>query len=359
MAIQTNNAWPAFPGDEQVEIASLDTVDFGRLLIRDPAEIKKLLDVCMTHGFFYLDLQTCKEGLQIIDDEQSVYRFMEEYFAKSLEIKMLDDRKSFLHGFKPIGVFTGTKESHKDAYETLKVKFTIETWNLPEIHSNMRQVAREEMDAKSELLPDSVKAKIELFDRFMGLSNLVNSTLLMCLSDALGLTGSARLEESHRRDQKSNTCLVMLHYPPTDADSANIGHNKHTDIGSITLLFSEQWGLQVFDPETQAWKFIQPRPHGHATINVGDSLRFLSEKKLYSCLHRVIPPTSDVQTEDRYSIAYFLRPENAAVLEDADGKSVAASKWHDDKYVMFGAPHEEQDKATILTGGMETILGRA
>ncbi|THU90839.1 Clavaminate synthase-like protein [Dendrothele bispora CBS 962.96] len=340
MATQRNNTWPAFPGGEQVKIASLDTVDLGRLLTKNPIEIKKLLDVCMTHGFFYLDLQTCKEGLQLIDDEQGVYRFMEEYFAKPLETKMLDDRKSFLHGFKPVGVFTGTKESHKDAYETLKV-------------------AREEMDAKSELMPDSVKAKMELFDRFMNLSNLVNYTLLMCLSDALGLTGNARLEESHRRDQKSNTCLVMLHYPPTETDGTNIGHNKHTDIGSITLLFSEQWGLQVFDPETQDWKFIQPRPRGHATINVGDSLRFLSGKKLYSCLHRVIPPTADVQTEDRYSIAYFLRPENAAVLEDADGKVVAASKWHDDKYVMFGAPHQEQDKGTVLTGGMETILGRA
>ena len=114
---------------------------------------------------------------------------------------------------------------------------------------------------------------------------------------------------------------MLLHYPKHE-DQTNIGHNKHTDIGSLTLLFSEQWGLQVFTPGERRWAWVQPRPHGHATINVGDSLRFLSGKTLYSCLHRVIPVDGQSQKEDRYSIAYFLRPENSAVYEDADGKRV-------------------------------------
>jgi isopenicillin N synthase-like dioxygenase len=172
------------------------------------------------------------------------------------------------------------------------------------------------------------------------------------------MTGSERFEESHKQGQNSNTCLVMLHYPKSLTDS-NIGHNKHTDIGSITLLFTEQWGLQVFSPESQTWRFIQPRPYGHATINVGDSLRFLSGKRLNSCVHRVIPPTGNYQLEDRYSIAYFLRPDNDAIYEDAEGTKVSAAKWHDDKYIMFGTERDKQEKSSILTGGMEGILGKA
>lgn len=53
---------------------------------------------CVTHGFFYLDLQTSKQGRQILADEQGLLRFMREYFDQPHEVKMLDDRQSFAHG---------------------------------------------------------------------------------------------------------------------------------------------------------------------------------------------------------------------------------------------------------------------
>ncbi|KAI0761698.1 2OG-Fe-II oxygenase family oxidoreductase [Trametes elegans] len=337
-ATPTNASWPAFPGDKEVPVAPLATVDLGRLIARDAVEVGKLLNVCHTHGFFYLDLQTSEQGRQILADEQGLLRFMERYFDQPLETKMLDDRKVHTHGFKPVGTFSGTKNGTKDRYETLKV-------------------ARTEMVEKSPKLPEDVKKQEALFDSFISLSHFITHTLLECLSDALGLVGPARLEQFHRDGEETNTTLVMLHYPPTGDTNDSIGHNKHTDIGSITLLFSEQWGLQVWSPETDSWAFIQPRPHGHATINVGDSLRFLSGKQFYSCLHRVIPPAGERQVEDRYSIAYFLRPENNAVYEDPSGKKVTARVWHDDKYVMFGEPHVKQEASPMLTGGMEPILG--
>ncbi|EIW65088.1 2OG-Fe-II oxygenase family oxidoreductase [Trametes versicolor FP-101664 SS1] len=336
-AVASNAAWPAFPGGKEVTVAPLATVDLGRLLAKDAAEVAKLLDVCKTHGFFYLDLQTCEPGRQILEAEQGVLRFMERFFGQPLDVKMLEDRKSHTHGFKPVGTFSGTKNGSRDCYETLKV-------------------SRAEMVEKSPKLPEDVKKQEQLFDTFISLSQLITQTLLERLSDALGLAGPARLEQFHRDGEDTNTTLVMLHYPPSDSDDT-IGHNKHTDIGSITLLFSEQWGLQVWSPETDSWAFIQPRPHGHATINVGDSLRFLSQKQLYSCLHRVIPPVGGRQSEDRYSIAYFLRPENNAVYEDPNGKKVTAREWHDNKYVMFGEPHVKQEASPMLTGGMEPILG--
>jgi isopenicillin N synthase-like dioxygenase len=93
--------------------------------------------------------------------------------------------------------------------------------------------------AHSNLLPSAAKERSELFGSFIGLSHFVNKTLITSLSDILHLEGGARFEEHHRNDRVSNTTLVLLHYPPQNLDDA-MGHNKHTDIGSIIFLFIKQ-----------------------------------------------------------------------------------------------------------------------
>jgi len=178
--------------------------------------------------------------------------------------------------------------------------------------------------------------------------------MLTTLSDILSLKDNASFQACHRNDKPSNTTLVLLHYPKQGLQEG-MGHNKHTDIGTLTLLFTEQWGLQLQQPGSvdSEWKFVAPLD-GHAIVNVGDSLRFLSEKKFNSCLHRVVPVTSN---EDRYSIAYFLRPENETRFEDIEGRKVKAVEWHDDKYVMFAETHDRQERSSMLTGGMEKNRG--
>ncbi|KAF9482691.1 2OG-Fe-II oxygenase family oxidoreductase [Pholiota conissans] len=311
--------------------ASLETIDFSRLVDKDPAEQLKLLALSVKDGFFYLDLQGPRIK-KILEDKENVMRMMEWYFALPLEEKMKDDRHTHTHGYKPPGTFTGFRKGSRDCYETLKVAYA-------------------EMVAHSEMLPEAVKERMQLFESFIGLSHFVNKTLLTSLSDVLSLRGPSRFEEHHRNDKPSNTTLVLLHYPQQSLDEG-MGHNKHTDIGSLTLLFTKQWGLQLQQPGSDDWSFVAPR-EGHAIINVGDSLRFLSGKKFNSCLHRVVPVAED---EDRYSIAYFLRPENAVHLEDSEGRRVKAEEWHDQKYVMFGETHEKQSQSSMLTGGMESQL---
>ena len=180
-------------------------------------------------------------------------------------------------------------------------------------------------------------------------------TLLSCFSDALGLDAVHRFENSHRDGYPANNVLGLLRYPRSADDVGYVGHNKHTDIGSLTLLFTHQWGLQVMTPEKKDWAFVEPRVN-HAVINIGDSLRFLSGKRLYSALHRVLPVNGAYQVEHRYSVAYFLRPESDVKFEDADGQKVTASRWHDEKYAIFAESHAKQEISKMLTGGMEQIL---
>lgn len=142
-----------------------------------------------------------------------------------------------------------------------------------------------------------------------------------------------------------------MHYIPTKpVDPKNIGHQKHTDISSLTLLFSEQWGLQIRPPGAKEFGFVAPRP-GTAVVNVGDSLRFASGLTMQSCIHRVVPLTPE---EHRYSIAYFLRAEDDTMLKDSEGRYITAGQWHDEKFFAFLASAEEQAKAPeyLILGGM-------
>ena len=72
-------------------IASLETIDFGRLIDKDKAEQLKLLALCVKDGFFYLNLQSPSIS-RILSDKEKVVRMMEAYFALPLDEKMKDDR---------------------------------------------------------------------------------------------------------------------------------------------------------------------------------------------------------------------------------------------------------------------------
>lgn len=180
--------------------------------------------------------------------------------------------------------------------------------------------------------------------------------ILSRLSSQLGLTGASRFEAHHADPGPSLSTLGLLRYPKHDKSATgtaaprNVGHNKHTDVGSLTFLLAAQWGLQYLSLTTKRWEFIEPRP-GHAIINVGDSLRFLSGGTLASVVHRVVP-LRQTQDEDRYSIAYFLRMNDGGVFRDTTGRAWTADEWHDFKFGVFKNPSALDAKGRFLTGMM-------
>lgn len=166
-------------------------------------------------------------------------------------------------------------------------------------------MARDEMAQKKLGLPSILEDRIELLERFSAPCDAANQTMLSCLSDALKLDPASRFENRHRVDRPSD-CGLKLIYEPLKSKLADVVDNKHTDQGSLTLVFCEQWGVQMELPETKEWAFVEPKP-GHALVNVADSLQALSGGKLHSCLHRVTQPADGF--ERRYYVVYFLRPE--------------------------------------------------
>lgn len=216
-------------------------------------------------------------------------------------------------------------------------------------------MATNEMRSRAEALPANVKKEIELFHAFQMDCHNITMQIITRLSDQFNLIGEHRFESHHRDDVESTSTLSLFKYPKQDSPSLDgLGHNSHTDIGTLTLLFSEQWGLQVFSSEVQRWLFIAPKPL-HAMVNVGDTLRFLSGNKLWSSIHRVIPIGAR-QEEHRYSIAYFLRAENNTKFTDPNGRSVTAKEWHDEKFDLFRDTHQNQSQVSVLFGGLESKI---
>jgi isopenicillin N synthase-like dioxygenase len=99
----------------------------------------------------------------------------------------------------------------------------------------------------------------------------------------------------------------------------NIWLRGHTDFGSLTLLFRQPiTALQVRTPKGE-WKYVKPYPES-ITVNIGDTLQFLSNGFLKSSIHRVVAPPADQAHLDRLGVMYFVRAGDDVVLKGAKSR---------------------------------------
>ncbi|KAJ6548147.1 hypothetical protein DFH09DRAFT_1281609 [Mycena vulgaris] len=300
--------------DERVPKASFSTIDFALLEARDPAELMSLLRACQVHGFFYLNFDNSETTKSIVDEKNRVQNFMKEYFAQPMDIKMQD-------------------------HQGIKTKGYV-------------NLSRWDFVSGTDTIAPAVQAEHDLFEAYLDRCNYVVSVMLGALSDVLEIPAGKRFDRGHDTSRPCDTTLALLSYPLDIGETLQ----EHTDMGSMTVLFSHEYGLQVLAPGTHQWEFVEPRER-HAVINVGDALRFVSEKKLYSCVHRVIRATGAYASPHRYSLAYLRRPELDFKYRGTDGTELTAKEWHDRKSKIYYTPHDEQDN-NILLGGMTSALAQ-
>ncbi|KAH7026710.1 uncharacterized protein B0I36DRAFT_366237 [Microdochium trichocladiopsis] len=323
------------------EKAHLHTLKFSSVIEGQAGTLATLVEACERDGFFYLDLSGWDSG-DMLTSLQAAGALMKEWFKQPLDKKMATETISDAHGYKPPGVQSGVTENTRDGFEALRI-------------SRTGMLNREH-------LPEIVRNNLSIFEKYQLSAHYVLMTLLTRLSDATGLQGNERYEAYHPDDLPSKSTMFFLHHPTTSAlpgDQSGRGHNAHTDVGSFTLLVTEQPGLQVLSPVTGRWEYVDAKP-GHAIINVADTLRFISGRRFRSAMHRVLPPGADGRmAQDRYSTAYFLRAGDDVVLTGMDGSQITAGEWFLSKYASFNQSTEEQRSNSIATGGMERDLGVA
>ncbi|KAH8779925.1 hypothetical protein F5883DRAFT_406741, partial [Diaporthe sp. PMI_573] len=151
---------------------------------------------------------------------------------------------------------------------------------------------------------------------FITSSHHVLTTILDKLSVSLQISPVENLASLHQFDGNSGDHLRFVKYSPelsTPPRDPHVMLVPHTDFGTLTLLYSKQSGLEIQNPQTGIWEFVDPR-HQPLVI-VGDALVKFTNGRLRSCIHRVSLPQIEVlKGEQKYSLGYFLRPEDAVLL---------------------------------------------
>lgn len=183
----------------------------------------------------------------------------------------------------------------------------MEIYNIPKFTA---QYERPHPELINENWPE-----IEKFGRHI--ENEIVSKLLVLFAIILELPEDFFLK-CHRYDEKGDTHLrYMKYHKRTKEENEKLGNvwvKGHTDFGSLTLLFRQPIAsLQVRTPQ-ETWKFVKPYP-ASITVNIADSLSFLTNGYLKSSIHRVIAPPPDQAHLDRYGVLYFVRPEDDLVLK--------------------------------------------
>lgn len=252
--------------------------------------------------------------------------------------------------YKPAGHGNGPVEGVKDGFEGLMVMRHLSVFltfmtDRPQL---MEHPIAKINDAASFPGPEAISSRLDPLKRANETFRDISTLLLTRLSSALGLKDNLAYQQYHRKGAVCPTALGLLKYTIADMEPDKVGQIAHTDAGSLSIVFTEVAGLQVLKPNEEQWYYIAPKP-GHAVVNVGDALRFISGGVLESSLHRIIPH-KDEKERHKYSIVYLLRPEMDAEFVDAEGVTWKGLEWTNKKHAVFRASAEEQAQGTYLTG---------
>ncbi|KAK2752024.1 2og-fe oxygenase family protein [Colletotrichum kahawae] len=319
------------------EDADLRVVSLQKLMDGDASVKEDLLKACTDLGFFYLDCRNVASG-RIMKEVQDMYTLATSFYdlAQEEKSRWLVDRDHDEHlvmGYKPAGHGNGPVEGKKDGFEGLML---------------FEHPISKIDDPSSFPGPEVISNELDPLKQAMSSFREMSILLLTRISEALGLKDNLAYQQYHRKNAVCPTALGLLKYTLAEVENDKVGQIAHSDAGSLSIVFTEVAGLQVLKPNEETWYYIAPKP-GHAVVNVGDALRFISGGVLESSLHRIIPH-KDEMGRHKYSIVYLLRPEMDAEFVDAEGIVWKGLDWTNKKHAVFRASAEEQAQGTYLTG---------
>jgi isopenicillin N synthase-like dioxygenase len=258
----------------------------------------QLFDATNKIGFFYIT----NFGLSQ-DEVDEQFAIGKEFFELPIDEKLkyrADLENGGYNGYKPMGI----RQLKPGIFDNTEI------YNVPKFTS-----------AYERQHPTVIKDQWTAIEKFgRHIHEEVVGKLLVLIAIILELPDDCFLKQ-HRYEEKSDCHLRYMKYHSRPADvNAQLGGvwvKGHTDFGSLTLLFRQPVAaLQVRTP-SEEWKYVKPYP-GSITVNIADSLSFLTNGFLKSSIHRVVAPPPDQAHLDRLGVLYFVRPEDALELRPVD-----------------------------------------
>ena len=131
--------------------------------------------------------------------------------------------------------------------------------------------------------PSPLASRRLVLTTFFTQAQNILALLLSSLSSSLNLPPNASLTNLHRDNVPSSDILRLLHYLPQPLSETGAPQAPHTDLGSLTLLFTKSPGLQVLHPYSTHWAPVDPMPNC-AIVNIGDGMSLPTSRfpRLYS-----------------------------------------------------------------------------
>ncbi|KXH62212.1 hypothetical protein CSAL01_10597 [Colletotrichum salicis] len=322
---------PPFPND--IPTASIASVSLAGLRAKDGTTAQNLLKACQTLGFFLLDLREDPVGEELVTEiDQLMGDVVRDIMNLPIDVRKqyhVDVPRSF-EGFKLRGVGK-TETNEPDRFEWFNVGQDGLTGIGP-----------------VPPLPSLVQDHLPLFTSFLKHCQEVATDIHTSLATELGLPADT-FTSLNRPTQSSLSLVRLLKFEASsEAKDLRTALRHHTDIGTITLLTNILGGLQVLAPghsatDPDAWLWVRPQPR-HLIVNLGDAMVQWTGGMLLSNTHRVTYSPGEQRFVDRYSMAYFMRPEKNASMrrlvgegegDDGDAANMTAWEWEIKKTMSF------------------------
>lgn len=301
---------PPFPAN--VPIAPLHRLSLFKLR-NDAEESERLFSASKDLGFFYLDLRNDEEGEKLLQDAESFFELGPKLYDLGRDELQKYDYKnegSYM-GYKGFGSAVVDEQGNLDRNEF---------YNIPK--DDFLGISKVPF-AHPQLLYDNE----DLIKSYMLNSHALVRFILDHLNTHLHLPPYT-LTSLHRQNAASGDQVRIVKSPPQPPSDLKTALGKHTDFGSITILFNQLGGLQILPPPSlvprggePVWTYVKPLP-GHCIVNLGDAMVKFTNGLLRSNIHRVVSPPGEQAKETRYSLVYFSRPEDEVLLKRLKGSDV-------------------------------------
>lgn len=328
---------PPFPND--IPIAPLVRLSLASLR-SSLVESDRFFTASKELGFFYLDLRNDPLGEGLLSQSSQFFDLAPTFYDLGREELSKYDYKNVgsYMGYKGLGSAVVDEEGNLDRNEFYNVRPSL----FKDGKTNETQIPKDDFLGISDnplAHPDLLYQNQDLIKSYIHDSHKLVTFLLSLLDSYLQLP-EGTLQSLHRVDQPSGDQIRIVKSPPQPPSDQRIALGKHTDFGSLTILFNRLGGLQILPPSSLTppgkepeWTYVKPLP-GHCIINLGDAMTKFSGGLLRSNIHRVVSPPREQAKETRYSLVYFSRPEDNVVLKRLEGGIIPKGKDGEDGEAM-------------------------
>ncbi|KAJ3983467.1 Clavaminate synthase-like protein [Lentinula detonsa] len=174
--------------------------------------------------------------------------------------------------------------------------------------------------------------------------------------------------DMHRFEATGESSVRFMKYyprsPEEEVQTKNVWLKGHTDIGSITILWSQPIsGLQILSRDG-VWRYIKHIENA-LVVNSGDVMQLLSGNFYKPTIHRVIQPPKDQERLERLGVFYFAMAADdvrlasvgaGAASESEKAQAPKMSDWRKERTGRYGTgsmkPSSKEEKVEE-----EVILG--